>query len=87
MRLEVGDEDVVETGEEAPHEEEDGGDAHGADVGGLRVAGVGGLLCRGYIQCFSLPLRSSYDGVKDSTGLERDYQHSVAGVTQDIATP
>ncbi len=40
--LKVRDEDVVETGEEAPHEKEHRGDAHGADVGGLWVAGVGG---------------------------------------------
>ncbi len=35
----MGDEDVVETGEEAPHEEEGGSNAHGADVGAFE-AGV-----------------------------------------------
>ena len=33
--LEVGDEDVVETGEESPHEEEHGRDAHRPLVGSL----------------------------------------------------
>ncbi len=39
--LEVRDDDVVETGEEADHEEEGGGDAHGARVGlHLRVVAI-----------------------------------------------
>ena len=41
--LEVRDDDVVEAGEEADHEEERGGDAHGARVGlHLRVGGEAG---------------------------------------------
>ena len=44
--FEMGDEDVVEAGEETPHEEEHGGDRHGSDVGGFEVivdGGAGGL--------------------------------------------